>query len=66
MERHYKCLDRWQNLNYRAAKLAKSLCNNLTIKTTLELIDGICASPFIDENSGGPERRNGLPKVAVN
>lgn len=43
-------MDRWQKLNYRETKLAKSLGNNLTIKATLELVHGICASPFIDEN----------------
>lgn len=34
----------------RETKLAKSLCNNLTVKATLELVDGFCAPPFIEEN----------------
>lgn len=36
--------------SYRETKLAKSLCNNLTIKAILELVDGICVSTFRDEN----------------
>lgn len=51
MERRYKCL--WIGSRYQSnkeTKLAKSLCNNLVIKATLELADGICAPPFIDEN----------------
>lgn len=51
MEGDSKCYGEPFDTNFQEKKkMAKSLCNNLTVKATPELVDRVCAPPFIDEN----------------